>query len=97
MAQAVLNSKSMVIPRRTIRKLRKDEIFCESENRKRRLFEDLIQKRLGDSMSQPDKPVLTKYETYFDDSQTASVPLPEDTDPVKTDGTTAYEKPITDR
>ena len=48
-------------------------------------------------MARPEKPVLTQYEPYHDDSETASFQLPEDNDPVNTDGTTAYEKPITDR
>ena len=34
MAQDVLNKKSRVIPCHTIRKLRKDEIFSETEKRK---------------------------------------------------------------
>ena len=89
MSQAVLNEKK-VIPRRTIRKLRKDEILCETEKRKRRLFDNLIQQRLGDSMAQTEKPVPTEYEPYYDDSETAYVQLPEDNDLVKTDGTTAY-------
>ena len=38
MAQAVLNAKSSFIPFRTIRKLRKDEIFSETEKLKHRLF-----------------------------------------------------------
>ena len=89
MSQAVLNEKK-VIPRRTIRKLRKDEILCETEKRKRRLFDNLIQQRLGDSMAQTEKPVPNEYEPYYDDSETAYVQLPEDNDLVKTDGTTAY-------
>ena len=40
MAQAMLNEKSRVIPRRTIHKLRKDEIFSETEKQEFRLFED---------------------------------------------------------
>ena len=48
-------------------------------------------------MAQPEKPILTEYEPYFDDSQPYSVQLPEDNDPVDTDVTTAFEKPITDR
>ena len=43
------------------------------------------------------KPVPTEYEPYSDDSEPASVQLPEDNDPVKTDGTTSYENLITDR
>ena len=47
-------------------------------------------------MAQPEKPVPTEYEPYSDDSEPSSVQLPEDNYPVKTDGTTACENPITD-
>ena len=57
MAQAVLNEKVRFIHRRTIRKLSKDEIFSETEKQKHRLFHNLIQKLLGDSMSHPEKPI----------------------------------------
>ena len=97
MEQAVLNAKERVITRCTIRKIRKYEILCETEKLKRIIFEDLIKKNSGDSMAQPKKPVPTEYEPYSDDSEPASVQLPEDTDPVKTDGTTSYENLITDR
>ena len=96
MAQAVLNAKTRVVPCRTIRKLCKDEIFSESEKRKRRIFEDLFQKRLGDSMAHPEKPILNKYYPYFDDSDPDSDQLPEEIYLVDSDGTTAFEKPITD-
>ena len=69
MAQSVLNAKASVIPRPTIRKLRKDEIFSDTKKQKCRLFEDLIQKRLGDSMAQPEKHIPTEYEPYYDDSE----------------------------
>ena len=97
MEQAVINSKSRVVPCHKIRKLRKDEIFCETEKRKRRIFEDLFQKRLGDSMAHPEKPILNKYYPYFDDSDPDSDQLPEEIYLVDIDGTTAFEKPTTDR
>ena len=96
MAQYVLNAKARVITRRTICKLSNDEIFCETKKKKLRLFEDLIQKRLGDSMAQPEKPVPTEYEPYSDGIEPAFVQIPEDNDLVKADGTTDYDKPITD-
>ena len=95
MAQAVMNAKARVIPCRTICKLCKDEIFSETE-KKTYIFEDLIQKRLGDSMVQPEKPVPTEYEPHSDYSDPDFVQLPGDNNPVKTDGTTDFEKPITD-
>ena len=48
-------------------------------------------------MAQLDKPILNKYEPCSDDSKLYFVQLPEDNDPVDTDGTTTYEKPISDR
>ena len=48
-------------------------------------------------MAQPEKPILTEYEPYYDDSEPASVQLPDDNDTVDTYGTSAFEKPITDR
>ena len=96
MAQSMMNEKARVIPLRTIRKLPKDEIFSETKKRRCIIFEDLIQKRLGDSMAQPEKHITTEYEPYSGDIEPASVQLPEDNYLVDTDGTNAYEKPITD-
>ena len=90
MAQAVLNKKVRFIPCRTICKIRKDEMFWETEKQKRWLFDDLIQKHPGDSMAHLDKPVMNEYEPYFDGSKPASVQLHEYNDPVNTGGTTAY-------
>ena len=48
-------------------------------------------------MAHPEKPIPTEYDPYSDVSEPASVQLPEDNDPDETDGTTAFEKPTTDR
>ena len=48
-------------------------------------------------MAHPEKPIPADYDPYSDVSEPASVQLPEDNDPVETDGTTAFEKPTTDR
>jgi hypothetical protein len=53
MAQAILTSGGKVIPRRTIRKLRDDEITNPVEVNKRKLFDEVIQKKLGDSAHFP--------------------------------------------
>ena len=97
MAQAILTSQGTVIPRRTIRKLNKAELHDETEKRKRQLFDDLIRSKLGDSMSLPTDPIDTTYTPYGDDTEPASVQLPEDNDPIDTNGTAIFEKPITDR
>ena len=48
-------------------------------------------------MAQPENHIPTEYEPYSDHSEPASVQLPEDNDPVDTDGTTAFRKSTTDR
>ena len=53
MAQAVLSSKGTILPRRTLRKLRREELHDETEKRKRQLFDDLIRAKLGDSITTP--------------------------------------------
>ena len=49
MAQAVLTSSGKVIPRRTIRRLRDDEITSPIEIDKRKRFDAVIRHKLGDS------------------------------------------------
>ena len=56
MAQAVLNAKGEVVPRRSKGKLLKKEIHSESEKRKQSIFYDLILKKLGDSMHMSEQP-----------------------------------------
>jgi len=98
MAQAVLNSKGKIIPRRTIRKLLKAEIHSESEKRKRYNFDDLILQKLGYSMYMPEKPVAPNHVPYSDNDKPASIQLPNDNDPLDDDGRfSLFEKPVTDQ
>ena len=53
MAQAVLTSTGKVIPRRTLRRLRQDEITNPIEIEKRNRFDTLIKSKLGDSATFP--------------------------------------------
>ena len=53
MAQAKITSKGTIVTRLTLRKLRKSELFCESEKRKHNLFNDVSEKKLGSSMYYP--------------------------------------------
>ena len=96
MAQAVLTSKGTVIPRRTLRKLDISEIHSETEKRKRQLFDDVIREKLGDAMAIPKNPLPTPFVPYTDEVEPTSLQLPDDNDPLDSDGTTAFEKPITD-
>ena len=98
MAQGVLNSNGKIVPRHTIRKLTVSEIHSESENKnKRRIFEEeLICSKLGDSMAFPPKPSSSPYVPYSDGVEPNSLQLPEDNDPVDPNGTSVFEKLITD-
>ena len=51
MAQAVLTSKETVIPRRTLRKLTRAELYSEVEKRKRDIFDSVVTSKLGSSIS----------------------------------------------
>ena len=97
MAQGVLNSNGKIVPRRTIRKLVTSELHSETEKNKRRIFDDIIRKKLGDSMVFPPKPSDTSYVPYSDGIEPTSLQLPDDNDPLNADGTSVFEKPITDR
>ena len=60
MAQAVLTSKATVVPRRTMRKLTKAELLSDIEKRNRYTFDELIKSKLGNSITLPPQPQLTK-------------------------------------
>jgi len=98
MAQAILTSKGTIVPRRTIRSLRTEELYSETEKAKRKLFDSLIQSKLGSSMSFPNKPLPDTFIAYEDDSisNESSTPPLVDEDPVLLNGQAAFEKPITD-
>ena len=53
MAQWVLKSNGKVVPRRTVRPLTPDKISSEVEKAKRDLFDEIIKKRWGDSVTPP--------------------------------------------
>ena len=95
MSQSVLTAKGTVLTRRTLRKLRPSELISESEKRKRKLFDDIILNKLGDSMTFPAKKSPDSV-PYFDD-ELDTTELPDDTDPVDPDGNAIYEQPITDQ
>ena len=96
MAQAVLVASSKVIPRRTLQRLLISELNSEVEKKKRSIFDDIILKKLGDSILAPEKPNKI-YVPYSDDVDPDSVSLPNNNDPINKDGTSVFEKPITDQ
>ena len=84
MAQWVLKSNGQIVPCRTLRPLRKDELHAPHEIRKRQLFTTLIREKLGDSMTPPqvDLPVHEDvFEAYEDDDEQPST-MPEADDDV---------------
>jgi hypothetical protein len=76
MAQAVLSSTGRVIPRRTIRHLRPEELHNETEKAKRAKFDDLIASKLGDSTTFPNVPISDLDGNILEQepSSTATVP-----------------------
>ena len=96
MAQAVLVASSKVIPRQTLRRLSIAELNSEVKKRKRSIFDDNILKKLGYFIRAPDKPIKD-YVPYSDDVDPDSVNLPDDNDPINKDGTSVFEKPITNQ
>ena len=97
MSQAILTSKGTVTARRTLRKLTTSEMRGDTEKRKRTLFDSLIEKKLGDSMSFPPKPLPDDFEPYADDSDPTVPPLPDNNDPLDPSGQAQFDQPITDR
>ena len=87
MSQSVLVASGSIITRRIIRSLRTSEINSETEKRKRKVFDDIILKKLGESMFKPIKPTAPDHVPYFDGIDKDSDQLLDDNDPVMPDGT----------
>ena len=96
MAQSVLTFNGTVVTRQSIRRLRPSEVNSTTEQRKRKLFDDRVEKKLGSSMEFPTKDSKSKYIPYEDDSGDAPPLIPDDNDPVEANGKAMFEKPITD-
>ena len=97
MHQSILASSSYAITRRAVRSLRNSELRSETEKRKRRIFDDIILKKLGDSVAKPTNSNAREHVPYSDGVDADSVKLPEDNEPVIPDGTADFEKAITDQ
>ncbi len=96
MSQNILTSKGTIVPRRTLRPLSDDEVNSEPERRKRLTFDNAITSKLGDSLTKPQQPLPTDYVPYAD-GELDPPPIHEvDEDPADSDGTSVFEKPITD-
>ena len=94
MVQVVLVASSKIIPRQSLRKLTVSELTSKTEKSMRYIFDNIILKKLGDSIRKPEKPI-EDYVPYSDDVDPDSVNLPDTHDPLNEDGTNVFEKPIT--
>ena len=96
MAQYVLTSKATVIPRRTLRRLTDAETHSPIEIHKRTIFNKIIRKKLGDSISIQPENMDEELQPYDDDENLKILTLPTENDPVDSNGVPMYEQPITD-
>ena len=79
-----------------MRKLRKSELVCESDKIKRNLFDDIIEKKIRRSVSYPDNPIPERYIPHKDNSEEDPPSSPDDANPVDSDVSATFKKPITD-
>jgi hypothetical protein len=101
MTQSVLKSNGRIVPRRSLRPLRIDEINSDVEKNKRDAFDEAINAIHGDSMSVPPKKDKSKPSDWslddFIDNDGEEVPkrsLPND--PVDASGKAVFEQPFYD-
>ena len=87
-SQSIVTSGFYLIIRLAIRSLRTSELHSETEERKRRIFDNIILKKLGRSVTVPTSPKAQNYAPYFDCVEPCSAQLPEDNDPFMIDGAT---------
>ena len=98
MSQAVLTSKGTAVPRRKLQKLWPTELHSETDKGKRSIFDDIILKKLGDSMLTPTNPPdAMGHVPYEDGIEPEHIKFPQGNDPVDSDGKSVFEKPITDQ
>ena len=95
MAQAVLTHKGTVIPRRTIRRLRTEELHSPVEIEKRRLFDEVIRGKLGDATMFPTSGEINNDLVPYGDDEVDVLHPVHDDDPVDDDGVAQFEAPLT--
>lgn len=97
MSQWILKSNGKVVPRRTVRSLTAAEINSSTELAKRLLFDELITKKWGTSMSPPpDTTIPTPFIEYEDEDELPRL-IPEIIDPVDNKGIAINTQPMYDK
>jgi hypothetical protein len=77
MSQWVLNLNGKVVPRRTCRPLKVEEINSPTEILKRQSYDECIKRKLGDSMAPPPVPLpINVFDEYEDDDESPRI-IPE--------------------
>ena len=97
MAQWILKANGNVVPRRTVRSLNTAEKHSPTETKKRTIFDTLIERRWGTSMSAPPaESEETKFDEYSDDVEAARI-IPDVEDTVDANGRLLEQQPMYDR
>ena len=96
MTQAVLTYKGTVIPHRTIRRLRVEELHSPVELEKQRLFDEVIRKKLGDASTFPTSRETDPDLVPYADDEVDTLPTINEDDPIEEDGVAQFEAPLTD-
>jgi hypothetical protein len=94
MAQAVLTANGKVVPRRSIRHLRPDELNSDVEKSKRQAFDKSIHDKLGNSTTFPSTPTSSPSDVSIDGDIIEQEPS--DTASSQADSADTFDQPMTD-
>ena len=99
MAQWILKSNGKVVPRRSLRPLRVEEIHSPEETKKREIFTALIERRWGTSFTPPNETSPTDDEIWkeYEDEDESPRTLPDIEDAVDANGRLINQQPAYDR
>lgn len=95
MAQWILKANGNVVPRRSHRPLQTSELHSPSEEKKRRIFDALIERRWGTSISPPQTQPSKDFDLYEDETERPN-PMPDTEDTVDADGRLLDQQPAYD-
>ena len=96
MSQWILKANGRVVPRRSLRPLKVDEIHSPVEIKKREVFDELIQRRWGTPMTPPNTQQPKAFEKYEDHEQQEK-PMLEVEDIVDSTGKLINQQPAYDQ
>jgi hypothetical protein len=97
MAQWILKANGNVVPRRTLRSLNTAELHSRTEAKKRTIYDALITRRWGTSMSAPpEETEENSFNEYSDDDEEARI-IPDVEDTVDANGQLLEQHPMYDR